>query len=70
MEYPKALYLQGECRVVADFAEDEAAQAEGFTDWTTDHERVVDAADEVEGADEAPAAAAAKRAYNRKPKAD
>lgn len=69
MEYPKALYLQGECRVVADFAEDEAAQAEGFTDWTTDHERDVDAADEVESTDEAPAAAA-KRAYNRKPKAE
>lgn len=69
MEYPKALYLQGQCRVVADFVEEEAAQAEGFTDWTTDHERGDDVAEDAESTDEVPANAA-KRAYNRKSKAE
>lgn len=64
MEYPKALYLQGECRVVAGVDEEEAAQAEGFTDWTADHERGNAPAED--GAD----GAQAKRPYNRKAKAD
>lgn len=43
VEYPKSLYRMGEHLIVRDRAEDEAALAEGFTDWPTDLKREAEA---------------------------
>lgn len=39
IEYPKALYLAGAHRLVEDAAQETAARADGYDDWTADHER-------------------------------
>lgn len=38
IEYPKALYLNGECATV-NSREEEDALPEGWTDWNTDNDR-------------------------------
>lgn len=38
-EFPKALYLHGELRTVADKADEAAARKEGYDDWQDDHDR-------------------------------
>jgi hypothetical protein len=45
IEYPKALYRDGECRIVDDAEQAAAARAERFDDWAADHERLTAPAD-------------------------
>lgn len=40
MEYPKALYKQGEQFNVADASEEETKRADGYDDWAADYERM------------------------------
>lgn len=40
MEYPKALYLSGEVRIVDDLEQEEVAREEGYLDWQDDHARL------------------------------
>lgn len=39
IEYPKALYLNGQCEVVNSKEEEEALNEEGYTDWNSDNNR-------------------------------
>jgi len=52
-EYPKALYLAGQQLVVEDSEQEEAARADGYTDWHADHARTTGETPEKAG-DEAP----------------
>lgn len=47
IEYPKAVYKSGEYRAVQDRAEEDAANAEGWTDWHSDQARMEQAAFEA-----------------------
>jgi hypothetical protein len=40
IEYPKAQYRNGEYMAVADRDEEDAAAADGWTDWHSDQERI------------------------------
>lgn len=39
IEYPKALYLNGQCSVVNSKQEESDLNSEGWTDWNSDHNR-------------------------------
>lgn len=46
IEYPKALYRNGEFKVVPGVEEEEAARADGYSDWAQDQAKGEDDASE------------------------
>jgi hypothetical protein len=61
-EYPKALYLNGEYRVVANADAEAMAKEEGYTGWHSDQEKMNSGEPKEAGEPEVKP----KRAYNRK----
>jgi hypothetical protein len=51
-EYPKALYLAGQALIVEDAGQEDAARADGYDDWHTDHARMNGDADGATGAEQ------------------
>ena len=47
-EYPKALYLSGEVRIVDDLEQEDAAREEGYLDWRDDHVRLNEPTDPLD----------------------
>lgn len=75
LEYPKALYLAGNARIVGNAADEAAALHEGFDNWYADHARthgavdlphVEESAQVAEKPADAAPAAPAKRKYTKK----
>ncbi len=60
IEYPKSLYRKGEEQVVDDVEQEDAARADGWTDFLTDR-------DGAQGAAEPPSGGATAAEATRKP---
>lgn len=67
LEYPKALFLHGECVIVSDLSQEARRRDAGWTDWAADNSRG-NANDVVPTPQETTSAAAEPRRRGRPPK--